>query len=62
MTHAHEFRTKTLRFRKHFGTVLTEGIRTVKICTEVFVMPNHLMTKHKISESSSYMYQLRAIV
>ena len=32
-------------FRKHFGTVLTEEIRRAKFCTEVFMMPKHLMTK-----------------
>ena len=35
---------KTFIFRKHFGTVLTEEIRIAKFCTEVFVMPKHLMT------------------
>ena len=47
----------TLRFRKHFDTVLTEEIRTAKFCHEVFVI-----TKLNIPESSSYMAPLRAIV
>ena len=53
---------KTFSFRKHFGTVLTEEIRIAKFCTEVFVMPKHLMTKLNIPESSLYMSPLRAIV
>ena len=40
-----EFIYITFSFRKHFGTVLTEEIRIAKFCTEVFVMPKHLMTK-----------------
>ena len=31
-----EFVHKTFRFRKHFGIVLTEEIRTAKFCSEVF--------------------------
>ena len=50
--------SKTFSFRTHFGTVLTEEIRTAK----VFVMPNHLMTKLNIPESSLYMSPLRTIV
>ena len=53
---------KTFSFRKHFGTVLTEEIRIAKFCTEVFVMPKHLMIKLNIPESSIYMSSLRAIV
>ena len=53
---------KTFSFRKHFGTVLTEEIRIAKFCTEVYVMPKHLMTKLNIPESSLYMSPLRAIV
>ena len=53
---------KNLSFCKHFGTVLTEEIRTAKYCTEVFAMPKHLMTKLHIPESSLYMSQPRAIV
>ena len=56
------FVQKTFSFRKHFGTVLTEEIRIAKFCTEVFVMPKHLMTKLNIPESSVYMSLLRAIV
>ena len=52
----------TFSFRKHFSTVLTEEIRIAKFCTEVFVMPKHLMTKLYIPESSLYMSPLRAIV
>ena len=32
-------------FRKPLGSLLSEEIWTVKFCTEVFVMPKHLMTK-----------------
>ena len=32
-------------FRKHFFLVLRDEIRTAKFCTEVFVMPKHLVTK-----------------
>ena len=39
---------KTFSFRKHLGTVLTEEIQITKFCTEVFVMPKHLMTKVNI--------------
>ena len=53
---------KTLSFRKHFGTVLTEEIQIAKFCTEVFVMPKQLMTKFNIPESFLYMSPLRAIV
>ena len=53
---------ETVSFRKHFGTVLKEEIRITKFCTEVFVMPKHLMTKFNKPESSLYMYPLRAIV
>ena len=53
---------KTFSFRKHFGTVLKEEIRIAEFCTEVFLMPKHLMTKLNISESSLYMSPLRAIV
>ena len=55
---------KTFSFRKHFGTVLTEEIRihVVKFCTEVFVVPKHLMTKLNIPESSLFMSPLRASV
>ena len=52
----------TFSFRKHFGTVLTEEIRIAKFCTEVFVMPKHLMTKLNIPESTLYMSPLLAIV
>ena len=45
----------TICFHKHFGTVFTEEIRTAKFCTEVFVMPKHLMTKLYIPEWSTYM-------
>ena len=41
---------------------LTEEIRIANFCTEVFVMPKHLMTKLNIPESSLYMSPLRAIV
>ena len=53
---------KKLSYRKYFGTVLTEEIRIAKFCTEVFVMPKHLMTKLNIPESSLYMSLLHAIV
>ena len=53
-----KFVKKTFSFRKHFGTVLTEEIRIAKLCTEVFVMPKHLMTKVNIPQS--YMSPLRA--
>ena len=36
------FVPKTFSFHKHFGTVLTEGIRTAKFCTKVSVMQKHL--------------------
>ena len=49
-------------FRKYSSTVLTEEIRIAKFCTEVFVMPKHVMTKDNIPESSLYMSPLRAIV
>ena len=39
---------KTFSFCKHFGTVLTEEIRIAEICTEVFVMPKHLMTNNQL--------------
>ena len=57
-----KFVKKWVFFRKHFSTVMTEEIRIAKICTEVFVMPKHLMTKRNIPESSLYMSPLRAIV
>ena len=59
-----KFIKKTFSFRKHFGTVLKEEIRIAKFCTEVFVMPNYLMTKLNILESSLHVYMspLRAIV
>ena len=41
---------------------LTEEIRIAKFCTEVFVLPEHLMTKLNILESSLYMSPLCAIV
>ena len=41
---------------------LTKEIRIAKFCTEVFVMPKHLMTKLNIPESSLYMSPFRAIV
>ena len=44
-----KFSKKNFSFRKHFGTVLAEEIRREKFCTEVFVMPKHLMTKVNIS-------------
>ena len=56
---------KNFYYRKHFGTVLTEEIRIAKFCTfctEVFVMPKHLMIKLNILKSSLYMSPLRAIV
>ena len=34
---------KTLSFRKHFVTFLTEEIPIAKFCTEVFMMPINLM-------------------
>ena len=52
----------SISFRKHFGTVLTEEIRIAKFCTEVFVMPKHLMTNLNIPESSKNTSPLRAIV
>ena len=58
----HDTLKKTFSFRKHFGTVLTEEIRIAKICTEVFVMPKHFMTKINTPESSLCMSPLRAIV
>ena len=39
----------------------TEEIQIAKFCTEVFVMPKHLMTKLNIPESSLYMSPLHAI-
>ena len=30
---------------EHFGTVLTEEIRIAKFCTEVFVIPKHLINQ-----------------
>ena len=53
---------ETLSFRKHFGTVFTDEIRIEKFCTEVFVMPKHMMIKLYITELSLYMAPLRAIV
>ena len=32
-------------FRKHFSTVLTEEIRIEEFCTEMFLIPKHLMIK-----------------
>ena len=57
-----QFVHKTFSFRKHFGAVLREGIQTAKFCTEVFVMPKHLITKLFIPESSSYSSPLCIIV
>ena len=45
---------KTFSFRKHFGTVLTEEIQIAKFCTEVFVLPKHLMTKLNIYLNNPY--------
>ena len=36
-------------------------MRTAEFCTEVFVVPNHLLTKLNVPESSSYMSPLNAI-
>ena len=41
---------ETFSFCKHFNTVLSEEIRKAKFCTEVFVMPKHLITKLNIPE------------
>ena len=49
-------------FRTHFGTVLTEEIRTAKFCTEVLLKPKHLLTKFNMPESSSYMSLLHVTV
>ena len=35
----------TFSFHKHFGTELISEKRTAKSCTEVSVMPKHLITK-----------------
>ena len=44
------------------SVVLIEEIRMAKFCTEVFLMPKHVMTKLNIPESPLYMCPLRAIV
>ena len=44
---------KAFSFRKHFGTVLTEEIRTAKFGTGVFVMPKRLITKLNIHDGST---------
>ena len=62
MIHLYQICSKTFNFCKHFDTVLTKGIRIAKFCTEVFVIPKHLMTKLNTPESSLYMSPLRAIV
>ena len=54
--------TKFFSIRKYFGTVLTEEIRTAKLCTEVFVKLKHLLTKFHIPESLSYMSPFCAII
>ena len=46
--------SKMFSFRKHFVTVLTEEIWIAKVCTEVFVMPKHLMTK--LNTPTSFLY------
>ena len=46
--------SKHFSFRKHFGIVLTEEIQIAKFCTEVFVMPKHLMKELNIPLSSLY--------
>ena len=38
-----KFVHKSLSFRKHFVTVLTEDMQSTKFCHEVFVMPKHLI-------------------
>ena len=53
---------KSVSFRKHFGSILTKEIRKAKFCTEVFVMPKHLMIKLNIPEAFLYMSPLSAIV
>ena len=58
MIHLYLICLKILSFRKHFVTILKEEIRIAKFCTEVFVMPNHWMTKLNIPESSLYMSPL----
>ena len=45
---------KTFSFRKPFGIVLTEEIRKAKFCTEVFVMPKHLMIEEYIYQNHPY--------
>ena len=57
-----KFVHKSFSFRKQFGTVLTEEIRTEKFCNEVFVMPKYLMSKLNIPESASYISPLCAIM
>ena len=49
---------KTSSFCKHFGAVLTEEIQIGKFCTEVFVMPKHLMINLNIPESSLYIVSI----
>ena len=51
-----KFVYKIVSFRKYFGTGLSEEIRTSKLCTEVFVMPKHLIAKIVVPESSFHMY------
>ena len=62
MIHVYLIVHKTFSFREHFDTVLREEIQIAKFCTEVFVMPKHLMAKLHIPEASSYMSPLHAIV
>ena len=48
MIDLYQFVKETFSFCKHFGTVLAEEIRIAKFCTEVFVMPQYLMTNFNI--------------
>ena len=62
MIHVYQLCSKILSFRQHLSAVKGEEIRTAKFCNEVFVMPEHLMTKLNIPESSSYIFPLHAVV
>ena len=50
---------KNYSFHIQFCRALTEEIRTAKLCTEVFDLTNHLLTKRYIPQSS--MSPLRVI-
>ena len=62
MIHVYQFCSQNISFHKHFGTISTEEIRIAKLCTEVFMMLRHLMTKLYIPKSFLYMSPLLGIV